>query len=52
MSWFEIHRASDAGASFGSIPHSRTAFLIILQAEGQEIFEGMSFAYPRLRQSH
>jgi hypothetical protein len=43
MSRFEIHRASDAGASFGSFPHSRTAFLI-LPAEGQEIFEGMSFA--------
>ena len=52
MSRFEIHRASDARASFGSFPHSRSAFLIILGAQGQEIFEGMSFAYSRLRQSH
>ena len=52
MSRFEIHRASDAGPSFGSFPHSRTAFLLILRAEGQEIFEGMSFAYSRLRQNH
>ena len=27
-------------------------FLIILRVEGQEIFEGMFLAYPRLRQSH
>ena len=37
MSRFEIHRASDAGTLFGSFPHSRTTFLIVLRAEGQEI---------------
>ena len=52
MSRVEIHQASDAAASSGSFPHSRTAFLIVLGVEGQEIFEGMSFAYLRLRQSH
>lgn len=47
MSRFEIHRASDDGTSFGSFPHSRTVFLIILRAEGQEIFEGISLASSR-----
>ena len=33
MSRFEIYRATDAGAPFGSFLHSRTAFVIILLAE-------------------
>ena len=49
MSRVERHRASDAGTSFVSF-HIREQRLTILGAEGQEILEGMSFAYSRLRQ--